>query len=147
MKYSGFFRRLVANIIDSLILFIPSAFLGTSIQSIPSSLGFGLVMGLIYFTVFESSELKGSPGKALMKMVVLSESGERLTFKAAVIRYFCRYISMAILYIGFIMQLFTAKRQTLHDMLSESVVADQEVPDLNYFTVWKNQFKEILNKI
>lgn len=146
MKYSGFFRRLVANIIDSLILFIPSAMLGTSIQSVPSSLGFGLLIGLLYFTVFESSELKGSPGKALMGMVVLSEAGERLTFKAAVIRYFCRYISMAILYIGFIMQLFTTKRQTLHDMLSEAVVVDQEMPDLNYFTVWKNQFKEIVNK-
>jgi hypothetical protein len=53
---------------------------------------------------------------------------------------------MATLYIGFIMQLFTAKRQTLHDMLSEAVVVDQIVPDLNYFTVWKSQFKEIVNK-
>ena len=146
MNYTGFFRRLGANIIDSLILFIPSAFLGTSIQSIPSRLGFGLIIGFIYFTVFESSDLKGSPGKALMGMVVLSEAGERLTFKAAVIRYFCRYISMATLYIGFIMQLFTSKRQTLHDMLSEAVVVDQTVPDLNYFTVWKNQFKEVVNK-
>lgn len=147
MKYSGFLRRFVANIIDSIILFIPSAMLGTSVQSIPGSLAFGLFVGVAYYPIFESSELKGTPGKALMGIVVLSEAGERISFKTAFIRYFCRYLSMMILYMGYIMQLFTSKRQTLHDMLSECIVVDQEVPDLNYFTVWKAQFKEVVGKM
>jgi uncharacterized RDD family membrane protein YckC len=147
MKYAGFFRRLVANLIDSIILFIPSAMLGSSLQSISGSLAFGLFIGVFYYPIFESSELKGTPGKAIMGIVVLSEAGEKISFKAALIRYFCRYLSMMILYIGYLMQLFTSKRQTLHDMLSESVVVNQELPDLNYFTVWKSQFKEVVGKL
>ena len=45
------------------------------------------------------------------------------------------------------MQLFTSKRQTLHDMLAEAVVVDREVPDVNYFTVWKDQFKVVVGKL
>lgn len=147
MNYSGFLRRFLASIIDSFILFIPSLFLGGSTQSFLGGLGVGLVLGFIYYAIFESSVLSATPGKALLGMSVLSEAGERLTIKAASIRYFCRYISLAICYIGYIMQLFTSKRQTLHDLLSEAVVIDRDAPDLNYFAVWKEQFKEVVNKL
>lgn len=147
MNYTGFLRRFGAYVIDALILWIPSLFVGGGIQSIPSALGLGLVFGLLYYPVFESSAMCSTPGKALMNIVVLSESGDRLTFKAAVVRYLCRYISSAIACIGYLMQLFTSKRQTLHDMLSEAVVVDREIPDVNYFTVWKDQFKAVVGKL
>ncbi len=147
MNYTGFLRRMAALFIDSLILWIPSLLLGTGLQSIPSSIGLGLVLGILYYSIFESSAMCSTPGKALMNIVVVSESGDRLTFKAAIIRYLCRYISSAILGIGYLMQLFTSKRQTLHDMLAEAVVIDREVPDVNYFTVWKDQFKAVIGKL
>ena len=82
-----------------------------------------------------------------MNIAVVSEAGETLTFKAAAVRHFCRYISVITLYIGYIMQLFTKKRQTLHDMISESIVIERQSADLNYFTVWKDQFKNVINKL
>lgn len=144
MEYTGFWRRLCAKIIDGLILMIPSLLVG---GGTPASIGIGVILSLLYGAIYESSVLCATPGKALMHMIVLSEAGERLTFKAAVIRNLGQYISIFTCYIGYIMQIFTKKRQTLHDILSESVVIDRNSPDLNYFTVWVDQFKVIVNKL
>jgi uncharacterized RDD family membrane protein YckC len=147
MKYSGFFRRFAASFIDGLILAVPTLMIGGGGFSftVSGSIGIGLLLQLAYYPVFESSRLNGTPGKSIMGMVVLSESGETLTPKSAFIRLVCRYLSMAICYIGYLMQPFTKKRQTLHDILSEAVVIDRETPeDLNYFKVWTEQFKTIV---
>lgn len=149
MNYSGFFKRFGAALIDGFILLIPSMILGGSVASFawPGSIGLGILLQLCYYPIFESSKLNATPGKAIVGIAVLSETGETLTFKASVIRLLCRYLSVATCYIGYIMQLFTKKRQTLHDILSEAVVIDRESPDLNYFTVWTEQFKAIVNRI
>lgn len=142
MVYSGFWRRFMATVIDALIMLIPAAILGTLVPYVG-----GLVLGLLYKPVFEASPLKGTPGKAIMRMVVLSETGERLTLKQSYIRYFCSILSGFVLGIGYLMNLFTAKRQTLHDMIAESVVVNQDAPDLNYFQVWLAEVKVIFNRL
>ena len=142
MVYSGFWRRFVASFLDGLIMLIPAWILGMLLPYVG-----GIILGLIYKPVFEASALKGTPGKAMMGMVVLSESGERLTLKQAYIRYFCSILSGLVLCIGYLMNLFTAKRQTLHDMIAESVVVNQESPDLNYFQVWKSEMKVLFNRL
>lgn len=145
MNYSGFWRRFSAYVIDSVILLVPGLMLGG--MSFIYGPGFGLLLGLLYFPVFESSIMSATPGKALMGMAVLTEAGERLGFKKAVIRYLCRILSVMTVYIGYLMQVFTVKRQTLHDMISETVVIDRPSEDLNYFKVWLNQFKDIVNRL
>ena len=147
MIYAGFFRRYAAALIDALIMIVPSLFIGGSVAVIPLSFGLGLVLGLLYKPVFESSVMAATPGKALMGIVVQSEDGQTLTYKKAVIRYLCSYLSIAIMGIGYLMQPFTSKRQTLHDMLSEAVVIRKETSDLNYFIVWKDQLKNIFSKL
>lgn len=142
MVYSGFWRRFVASFLDGLIMLIPAWILGMLLPYVG-----GIILGLVYKPVFEASALKGTPGKAMMGMVVLSETGERLTLKQAYIRYFCSILSGLVLCIGYLMNLFTAKRQTLHDMIAESVVINQEPPDLNYFQVWKAEMKELFNRL
>lgn len=147
MNYSGFWRRFLAYFIDGVILSIPGFFLGKFFGFMGVGFGIHLVLGFLYYPFFECSNMSATPGKALMGMVVLTEAGERISFKAAVVRYFARYLSMLLLMIGYLMQLITVRRQTLHDMISETVVTDKESADLNYFTVWKNQFKEIIAKL
>lgn len=146
MNYTGFWRRFLALFIDALILSIPGFALGGATHFF-IGIGANLILGFLYYPVFESSVLCGTPGKALLGIQVLSEAGERISFKTAVIRFFTRYLSILICYIGYFMQVFTKKRQTLHDMISETIVVDKESPDLNYFTVWKDQFKDIVNKL
>lgn len=147
MEYAGFFRRFAAVIIDSIILWIPSFFIGGG-GSIPGALGFGVFLGLIYKPIFESSILYGTPGKAIMGIAVVSESSrERINIKAALIRYLFSYISFFVAYIGYLMQPFTSRRQTLHDMIAETVVIMKEPPDLNYFVVWRDQMKDVLARL
>lgn len=147
MPYSGFWRRFIAYLIDALILSIPALLAGGTFRHFGFSIGMNVLLGFFYYPFFDSSALKGTPGKALMGMVVLTEQGERVSFRAAAIRFFMKYISAVILNIGYFMQLFTQKRQTLHDMIAETVVVDRESPDLNYFTVWKDQVKEVFNRL
>lgn len=146
MKYSGFWRRFFAYFIDGIILTIPGLIIGGAVN-FGIGIGMNLILGLLYYPVFECSVMCATPGKALLGMTVLSESSERISTKAAFIRYFARYLSVLTCYIGYLMQLFTSKRQTLHDMISETIVVDRESADLNYFAVWKDQFKEIVNKL
>ncbi len=145
MIYAGFFRRLAASFIDGLILVIPTLVLGGSLGNPYAGFGLGFVIAIFYRPIFESSVLCGTPGKALMGIVVVSEDqGTQLTFKKAMTRFLTSYLSMIICYIGYLMQPFTSKRQTLHDMISESVVLRREVPDLNYFGVWRDQLKAVI---
>lgn len=147
MPYAGFWQRFIANFIDGLILLIPSA-LASSTGSLPTSFGFGIILGILYKPVFESSALMGTPGKAILGLVVENESGGgRITFKTALVRYFSSYISTIMLYVGYLMQPFTSKRQTLHDMIAETVVLKKDTLDLNYFVVWRDQLKDIASKL
>ena len=149
MTYAGFWRRFAAVLIDALIIYIPSAMFSGLAFDIMFSFGIGLVLNFLYYPFFESSQMQATPGKALLGMVVGYENaGERITFRTAVVRFFGRYLSGLVLCIGYLMQAFTTKRQTLHDMIAEVVVIRKEQPaDLNYFKVWRTQLKEVIAKL
>lgn len=138
--YSGFWRRFLAMVIDGFITMIPALILGYMIPYAG-----GVLVALIYKPIFEASPLRATPGKAVLGMQVLSEEGQTLTLKQSYIRYFASIISGLILFIGYLMNLITEKKQTLHDMIAQTIVVDQTSPDLNYFHVWLNKVKEILN--
>lgn len=138
--YSGFWRRFFAMLIDGFITMIPALILGYVIPYAGS-----VLISLIYKPIFEASPLRATPGKAVMGMQVLSEEGQTLTLKQSYIRYFSSIVSGLILCIGYLMNLITEKKQTLHDMIAQTIVVDQTPPDLNYFHVWLNKVKEILN--
>lgn len=145
MVYAGFWRRFVALFIDALILMVPSLIFGGAIRDILFGFGFGFLISFLYFPFFESSKLQGTPGKALLGLVIHNEeTGAPLTFRAAAIRFFCKYLSIMTCYIGYLIQPFTKRRQTLHDIISEAVVIQSTSVDLNYFKVWKEQFQKVL---
>lgn len=146
-KYSGFWRRFMASFIDGIILSVPGIAVGGTLHYFSLGLGMNIILCILYFPIFESSSMQATPGKALMNMVVMTEDGGRLSFKAALIRFFGRYLSMLVFYIGYLMQPFTKRRQTLHDILSESVVVDKTAEDVNYFRVWKKQFQSVTEKL
>lgn len=148
MSYAGFWIRFLATIIDGIIMLLPSLVITKTYGDITFSISANLIVNFFYFPFFESSALSATPGKAILGLAVVSEGGGPLTFKQACIRYFCKYLSMLIAYIGYLMQPFTARRQTLHDMISEAVVIKQDAPrDMNYFRVWVDQIKFVFNKL
>ncbi len=138
MIYAGFWRRFCAVMIDGLILLIPSFAAGYAVP-----IAGPVLISFLYAPFFTSSMMQATPGKAIMGMAVVDENGNTLTLKAAIIRELARYLSVLCICIGYLMNLFTAKRQTLHDIIAQTVVVMKTPPDVNYFQVWLGEIKKL----
>ena len=144
MEYGGFWVRVVAYLIDAILLVIV-AFLIQSLTGIDmgargsfsvfdtagtvgdgqaSALGslLSLVIGWLYFAGMESSRHQATLGKKALGLAVIDDSGNRLSFLRATGRYFAKILSAVILLIGFIMVAFTPRKRGLHDMVAGTLV-------------------------
>ncbi len=149
--YAGFWLRLVAHIIDGLIIgavsgaiFLPMFFLTglggflralshdrqpdpVVIASFISSISLLVLVSLagswLYYAYFESSDWQASVGKKVMSLVVTDIDGNRVSFGRASGRYFAKIVSSLIpLGIGYILAGVTEKKQALHDMIANCLV-------------------------
>lgn len=149
VAYAGFWLRLVAIIIDVIVL----GFVGWIIfLPFAASTGYGMrgifmggrpqrpedffpVIGLmfrlaairtvlnwLYFSLLESSSWQATLGKKALGLEVTDLAGRRISFGRATGRFFAKYISAIILMIGFLMAGFTEKKQALHDILAGTLV-------------------------
>lgn len=83
----------------------------------------GLVFGnLLYHVLMESSPLQGTVGKVVIGMKVTRSDGSRPGFFNVLVRHMSRLLSMLPVFGGYAMILKTAKKQALHDILSDCVV-------------------------
>ncbi len=57
-----------------------------------------------------------------MGIVVIGLDGQRISFLRATGRYFAKILSALILFIGFLMVAFTARKQALHDIIANTLV-------------------------
>ena len=118
--YGGFWQRFAALIIDAVIL---SA--GTGILTAISFGGGAIVVFFgpwIYEALMLSSEWQATVGKRALSIVVTRSDGSRLSFGRATGRHFAKYISTVLLFFGFFMAAFTAKKQALHDIIADTLV-------------------------
>lgn len=143
-EYAGFWRRFGAVIIDGIFLGLISMLF--KILAL-NSLGLDFLLAVLYTSFFESSELQGTPGKAFLDMRVISLDGQRISFKKALIRYAVRLLSGFLMGFGFLMMLFTEKKQTLHDLAAETLVVRGEVKNVNYIQAWYQQFLHVLGLV
>jgi uncharacterized RDD family membrane protein YckC len=147
VAYAGFWLRLVAFLIDLIVLY----FVGTII-TLPFIASMGLrgimrghmpmspeelmplmgafirlilirtVLNWLYYALFESSAWQATLGKKALGLEVTDLGGRRISFGRATGRFFAKIISVLILWIGFIMAGFTEKKQALHDMIAGTLV-------------------------
>jgi uncharacterized RDD family membrane protein YckC len=144
MEYSGFWRRFGALVIDSLIAFAISMVLSMfSLNSYATS----ILVGLLYHPFFTSSKLQGTPGKNLLGIRITDLQGRRISFKKSMIRYLMSIVSGVLLCLGYLLMLFTEKKQTLHDLAAETVVVMGEVKGLNMFQAWYQQVLSVLGMV
>ena len=80
-----------------------------------------LIIVYFYFTLLETSMWQGTIGKKLLKIKVTDMNGKRINFKRATIRFLSKILSAQLL-IGYIMILFTDKKQGLHDLIAKTLV-------------------------
>jgi uncharacterized RDD family membrane protein YckC len=129
--FAGFWLRLVAFLIDVIILLIPKALVDVMVFGTTSNEHSGadalcqiFYLGLdwVYFAALESSSWQATIGKKILGLRVSDLAGERISFGRASGRFFGQFVSMIILCIGYIMIAFTEKKQGLHDMMAGTIV-------------------------
>lgn len=125
-KYGGFWIRLVAYIIDTVIVlilhFLAATFVLRGSTSIVAFLIVLLSIGVVYFAGMESSARQGTVGKMMLKLKVGDKNGNPISFGSAVLRYFAKILSGVTLGIGFIIVAFDQRKQGMHDMVAETFV-------------------------
>jgi uncharacterized RDD family membrane protein YckC len=77
-----------------------------------------IIIPWLYFAGFECSRGRGTPGKTLLRIMVTDRDGNRISFARATLRHLAKFISVLIIFIGFIMIGLTKKRQGLHDKIA-----------------------------
>ena len=107
--YASFGERLVARLIDALILIIPSIFLP-------------FIVSWLYYAALEGSERGATIGKRAMGIRVVSEDGQSIGFGTATGRFFGNLLNIFTLFIGYLLMLFNARNQCLHDIITSTVV-------------------------
>lgn len=137
-EYAGFWIRVGASLIDSILLVI--------ITAIPTTLIYGMgywdASEIIYgswdilinyimpivLVVWFWIRFYATPGKMLLNLKVLdAKTGEGLTTLQAIGRYFSYIISAIPLGLGFIWVAFDNKKQGWHDKLAGTVVIRNHV--------------------
>jgi uncharacterized RDD family membrane protein YckC len=145
-RFGGFWRRLLAYGIDSIILYLVSLILiligilalklgGVSFGSIVMMgdlpLGAGLfaavyvvttfLTGMIYFIWFHGT-VGQTPGKMLFGLRVIQISGERMTLGVAFLRWVGCLVSGLVFLLGFIWIAFDGRKQGWHDKIAATLV-------------------------
>ncbi len=142
--YAGFWIRVLATIIDRLILGVvlsPLFFIYVLPAMIKASQGgfdednphfvfaFAPAVWIIAFAVswayeafLTSSEWQGTVGKRVLGLKVTDLNGNRISLARATGRFFAKLLSFAICYVGVIMVAFTERKQGLHDIIAGTLV-------------------------
>lgn len=140
--YAGFWRRLAAFLIDSLILVAVGLGLGgiaagllilalaaagggvneTDPSVVVTVCVLAVVLGWLYYAGLESLPWQATPGKRAIGLVVTDRQGRRLSLSRATARYFAKYMSVATLLIGYLITAFTPRKQALHDLAAGTLV-------------------------
>ena len=123
-RFAGFWIRLIAFLIDILIVGTPLLIFGYGSAFFTHKQILFWISLIITFSViiFMNGKLGGSPGKLLIGLNVVDEKGEYIGIKIALLRYIGYLLSIATMGIGYIMIMFTDKKQGLHDRLAKTYV-------------------------
>jgi uncharacterized RDD family membrane protein YckC len=129
-QFADPWRRLGAVTFDGVLLLfvrfvVASAVSTESAAAKTSSTAAGLVIMVVpwfYMAGLESSRWQASLGKRLFGMRVGNLRDERISFWHASARFWARTLSALTLFVGFVMILWTKKRQCLHDMVAGTLV-------------------------
>ena len=128
-RYAGFGIRFIAYTVDAILSlafsFILSRVLYSTTLSLLKAEVWNLIIGLTIYSIYEiflTYKYGGTVGKILMKCPVVDENGKHITLVQSIIRYFSKWLSTIILGIGYLMIIWTPKKQGLHDKIAKTYV-------------------------
>lgn len=141
MEYTSFWRRAAAAIIDGIILCAISAFFTRFFFPL------AVLTHFFYKPIFESSNVRATPGKYLAEISVVRCNGDKLSLKDAYIRYFSSWLSGIMFGLGYFMALFTKKHQTLHDIFADTIVIDRVYESNGLWNEWMDQMRFMFRSV
>lgn len=130
--YVGFWLRVVASLIDGVLVWVASGFIMGFVSTLFVSSTYASTLAflplfiisipiMLYSSIFESSSKQATIGKMAVGIKVTDLNGGRVSFGQAFGRNICKIFS-SIFFIGYIIIPFNAKKQGLHDMLAQTLV-------------------------
>jgi uncharacterized RDD family membrane protein YckC len=140
LHYAGFWIRVLAYLVDQLIIFVAVMMvsfvigiffglaaggrLGSDAQAILTGLVFiaELIIIVTYQMVSLSSRWQATPGKRVCGIHVIRTDGRKIGPGLAIGRYLGMLLSAMILYVGLIMVAFTNQKKGLHDIICSTRV-------------------------
>ena len=84
-----------------------------------------IIVGWLYSAAYESSFRQATLGKMAVRIKVTDMNGQKINFGKATIRYFGKFVSAIIIYIGYIMVVWDKKKQALHDKMAGTLVYER----------------------
>ena len=126
--YAGFFQRLVAGLIDGVLVAVGSGIisgvfglLGDAGKTLASLVT--MVLGYAYYVYFISHRGQTLGKQAMGIRVQNIETGQSLDIVSAILREVVgKFISALVLCLGYFWMLWDDKKQTWHDKIAKSVV-------------------------
>jgi uncharacterized RDD family membrane protein YckC len=119
---AGFGRRLVAYVVDSLVIGVVYGIIwALSDQNVAG--GVSTLLSLVYFTYFEGTASGQTVGKRALGIRVIDFStGGPIGHGRAFIRWISRILSTIPCLLGYFWMLWDREKQTWHDKLATTVV-------------------------
>src|SRR5690348_1018871 len=142
--HAGFWRRVVAYLIDGLILspvFVVLYLVVAGSSAVPLAMQPGgmvpfrvfpslwlvwILVPWLYFALCECSAWQATPGKLALGLGVTDEYGRRIGFGRATGRFFGKFLSGFILDIGYMLAGWTERKQALHDLMAGCCVVRRD---------------------
>lgn len=130
--YGGFWRRVLALVVDSLILWLPSLALAFCLgvwfrsdfslnqsRGIQAMAAYGAAA--VYSVYFWASRWHATPGKRLVGLIVVADDGSLLGVGRSAWRLVGQVVSGLVI-VGPLLVIGSERRQALHDLLAGTVV-------------------------
>jgi uncharacterized RDD family membrane protein YckC len=136
-EFATFWQRFVASFIDGIVVSAVtqplSAIIGLAVRdgaafrhageaALGMQFAIGQCIGWLYFALMVTSSKQGTLGMMAMGLVVTDLEGKPITFARATGRHFAAILSEMTCFIGYLMMLWTQKRQTLHDIIAGTLI-------------------------
>ncbi len=136
VRFGGFWRRFLAVIIDSIIIYIPVLLIATSLGLGSAETGDGsfsfnlggrgtllsIVMTVLYDTILLTLLNGRTIGKLLLGMRVTGANGQRISFGQALGRSLMKIISLYALGLGCLWVVWDRQKQGWHDKVAHTYV-------------------------
>ena len=123
-RYAGFWIRLLANLLDFVIICMPSFVIGVVLAAVTGldSIIYLVYVWMVVLIVYLEGTYGGTPGKFVMKLRIVTEEGKFMGIVGSIIRNLSKILSSLAFCIGYIMISWDQKKQGLHDKIAKTYV-------------------------